>query len=329
MKLSAGYPFSLVKNGLPFDYPKLEKNIRTGVLVMGGGISGALTAHYLIHAGIDCTLVDARSIGLGSTCASTSLLQYEIDTPLHRLIDLSGKKNAVTAYRLCAEAIRKLESLSIQTGMTDFNYIKSLYYAAYKKDISFIKHTTRDVQLKTRDGYTIRARKLVYATGYEVVNFISQPIVTLHSTYATISESFSSPQQFGKTDALLWSTADPYLYMRTTADNRILIGGRDEKFFSPAKRDKLIKTKARQLKNDFRKLFPGIPLQTEFSWTGTFGTTRDGLPYIGPYKKLANSFFSLGFGGNGITFSSIAATIIKDLLAGKKNSDADIFKFDR
>ena len=74
MKLSSGYPYSLIKNGLPFTYPKLDKNLKTDVLILGGGISGALTAHYLVQEGIECTLIDARTIGLGSTCASTSLL---------------------------------------------------------------------------------------------------------------------------------------------------------------------------------------------------------------------------------------------------------------
>src|SRR5215207_5268316 len=100
MKLSSGYPYSLIKNGLPYFYPKLDKNIKTGVLILGGGISGALTAHYLVREGIDCTVIDARTIGLGSTCASSSLLQYEIDTPLHQLIKMVGAKAAVRSYKL-------------------------------------------------------------------------------------------------------------------------------------------------------------------------------------------------------------------------------------
>ena len=112
MKLSSGYPLSLMKNGLLFSYPKLERDIKTDVLVLGGGISGALAAHYLIQEGIDCTLVDARTIGLGSTCASTSLLQYEIDTPLHQLIEMVGEKKAVRSYKLGTLAIAKLGAIA-------------------------------------------------------------------------------------------------------------------------------------------------------------------------------------------------------------------------
>ena len=128
---------------------------------------------------------------------------------------------------------------------------------------------------------------------------------------------------------MLWNTADPYLYIRTTPDNRILIGGRDEKIWDPKKRDSLLPAKTAALVRDFKKLYPQIRLKPEFSWCGTFGSTKDGLPYIGEYPGLPNSYFSLGFGGNGITFSLIAAEILKDLITGKKNSAEKIFSFQR
>ena len=91
MTLKAGYPFSLIKDGLPFTFPKLDHDIEAEVVIIGAGISGALVRYYLVNAGIDCITIDARTIGLGSTCASTSLLQYEIDVPLHELSDMIGK----------------------------------------------------------------------------------------------------------------------------------------------------------------------------------------------------------------------------------------------
>lgn len=45
MNLKAGYPYSLIKNGLVANYPKLGKNIRTDAVIMGGSISGTLTAY--------------------------------------------------------------------------------------------------------------------------------------------------------------------------------------------------------------------------------------------------------------------------------------------
>lgn len=401
MTLKAGYPFSLIKDGLPFTFPKLDHDKEAEVVIIGAGISGALVRYYLVNAGIDCITIDARTIGLGSTCASTSLLQYEIDIQLHELSEMIGKEKAERAYKLCSEAIDKLGDIAKKRGVDYFERKKSLYYAAYKKDVAklkkefearkeagfkvryleedeimkqfgfkapgailsdegaqtnayllthyllqhkykkgktneifdrspvaTIKHSKNGVKLKTESGYTIKAKKLIYATGYEVVNFIDKKIVNLMSTYAVVSEQYNEPK-FWKDDVLIWNTANPYLYMRTTPDNRILIGGRDEDFRDPVKRDKLIVKKTKQLTNDINKIFPELNFIPEFSWTGTFGSTKDGLPYIGTYSKLPNSYFALGFGGNGITFSLIAAEIITDLILGKDNKDQYLFSFDR
>ncbi len=400
MTLKAGYPFWLIKDGLPYTYPKLDHDIDTEVAIIGAGISGALVRYHLINAGIKCVTIDARTIGLGSTCASTSLLQYEIDVPLHLLSKKVGSEKAVRAYKLCHDAIDKLGVIFKDLGMDSFDKKQSLYYAVYKKDalmlkkefearkeagflvryltaeelkdefgisgygailsqqgaeinaymfthcllqhhnegdlpdifdrtpITKIKHTKTGITLKTQSGYTIKAKKLVYATGYEVVDFIDKKIVDLLSTYAVVSEQYNE-RSFWKDEVLIWNTANPYLYIRTTPDNRVLVGGRDENFRDPAKRDKLIKKKTKQLARDVNKIFPDLNFIPEFSWAGTFGSTKDGLPYIGPYKKLPNSYFALGFGGNGITFSLIAAEILTDLLQGKENRDLELFSFDR
>jgi succinate dehydrogenase/fumarate reductase flavoprotein subunit len=79
MDLSTGLPFWLVKNGLPYDYPQLDKNINCDVVILGGGITAAINAITLVEAGIPCVLIEKRSIGLGSTIATTALLQYQIE----------------------------------------------------------------------------------------------------------------------------------------------------------------------------------------------------------------------------------------------------------
>ncbi|MES2622527.1 MAG: FAD-binding oxidoreductase, partial [Bacteroidota bacterium] len=163
----------------------------------------------------------------------------------------------------------------------------------------------------------------------EIMDFVKKKIVKLHSTYALASEQIQSQIPVWNEKTLLWNTADPYLYMRLTKDNRIIIGGRDEEFYNPGKRDKLIKKKSGLLKQDFIKLFPAIDFIPEFSWTGTFGSTKDALPYIGVFSKTPHTYYALGFGGNGITFSVIAAEIICDMLAGKENKNASLFSFNR
>src|SRR5688572_29626063 len=120
MNLTTGYPYFLLKNGLPESYPKLNNDIKTDVVIIGGGISGALSAHTLAYADIPAAVIDARTIGMGSTCASTSLLQYEIDKPLFELSRQIGSTRALRAYRLCYRAIDTLEIISEKIGFTSF-----------------------------------------------------------------------------------------------------------------------------------------------------------------------------------------------------------------
>ena len=79
----------------------------------------------------------------------------------------------------------------------------------------------------------------------------------------------------------------------------------------------------------FKRLFPDIPFEPACGWAGTFGESPDGMPYIGQPPGRTNAYFAIGYGGNGITFSTIASRLISDLYLGRPNADAGVFGFDR
>ena len=108
-----------------------------------------------------------------------------------------------------------------------------------------------------------------------------------------------------------------------------MIGGEDTLFKSEILRDKLLPKKAQKLMERFHELFPEIPARMDYAWAGTFGQTKDGLAYIGQTDEYPGAHFALGFGGNGITYSVIAAEIIRDAICGQKNPGADLFRFNR
>lgn len=400
MDLHSETPFWLIKNGLLQPYHSLQKNIKTDVAIIGAGITGALVGYHLAKAGVNVALFDRRHAGMGSTSASTALLQYEIDTHLTQLTEWFGEDKAARSYQLCLEAIYKLQNIGKELQITNgFELKPSFYYASRKRDVKNLKaeynlrrkhgieldyleqkeieylfpfsapagllskvggqldayqftygllHTVsqlggniynrtpihdiqyhkNEVVLCTDDQFQIRAKRLVIAAGYESQSFLNQKVEKLNSSYVVVSEPFTHKELWYQ-NCLIWETARPYLYMRTTADNRIMIGGRDEPFYNPDKRDRLLHKKAHRLEADFRKKFPEIPFKTDFRWAGTFAETKDGLPFIGESPERPLTYFALGFGGNGITFSVVAAEIIRDLFLGKTNKDAAIFAFDR
>jgi glycine/D-amino acid oxidase-like deaminating enzyme len=195
-------------------------------------------------------------------------------------------------------------------------------------NIKDITHHSKGVTLHTGSGLTIKARKLIIAGGYESLKYIPKKIADIYSTYALVSEALPANDLWHK-DSLVWETATPYLYFRTVNGNRILVGGKDDKFHHPHISNERIKRKAEMLRHSFCQKMKHIPLKPDFSWGGAFAITKDGLPYIGSIPEIPHTFFALGYGGNGITFSAIAAGIIRDTITGKKNENAHLFSFNR
>lgn len=178
------------------------------------------------------------------------------------------------------------------------------------------------------DRGEIRARWVVYAMGYEMPPSLREGMVALHSTYALVTEPLEDLGAW-KGECIVWETARPYAYMRATEDCRVMIGGADMPFKDPAWRDRFMPDRTRRLERQLGKWLPSVAAQTAFTWAGTFGETRDGLPYIGPMPDCPQALYALGYGANGITFGAIAARIITGVCMNRPNDDVDLFRLDR
>lgn len=130
MDVKSGYPFWAVKNGLMSAFPRLGAPLTVDVLVLGGGITGALIATALQKAGLSTAVVEQREIGWGSTAASTALLQYEIDTELADLREKVGAANAVAAYQAGVDAVRGVLRLARSFRGVEAFPLQSLYFAS-------------------------------------------------------------------------------------------------------------------------------------------------------------------------------------------------------
>ena len=49
------------------DFPRLERDVKTRVLIIGGGMAGVLCLRQLRDRGVDCVLAEGNRIGMGIT----------------------------------------------------------------------------------------------------------------------------------------------------------------------------------------------------------------------------------------------------------------------
>jgi len=186
----------------------------------------------------------------------------------------------------------------------------------------------RSVGVILANGREIKARHVVLATGYTMPDIVHSTVQTVSSSWAIATTP--QPQNIWKDAALIWENSRDYLYARTTRAGRIIIGGEDsDEIVEPEARDRLIPEKSRLLAQRLAALWPVANPDIEFRWAGTFDTTHDGLPLIGPVPGANGIYAAYGYGGNGITFSYLAAHLIGDLIAGETSPLLRDFALDR
>jgi glycine/D-amino acid oxidase-like deaminating enzyme len=179
------------------------------------------------------------------------------------------------------------------------------------------------------NGREIEAKRVVLATGYVMPDFIQSD---LHKTAS--SWALATPPQTGgglwRDGVLIWEASENYLYARTTADNRIVIGGEDDdSIVEPEARDALMPAKTRTILAKLHALRPEAEATADFVWSGAFGETEDGLPLIGAVPGHPRLYAAYGYGGNGITFSFLASRLIGAMIAGQHEPWHDDFVIDR
>jgi glycine/D-amino acid oxidase-like deaminating enzyme len=130
---------------------RLRRSVRAEVVVVGAGISGAMISQALTGAGIRPLILDRRHAALlGSTAASTALLQFELDTPLSKLSASIGRRKAEQVWIASRNAVNELRTRSHRLGIrAHFKSRPSLYLAGNVLDARGLQ---REVHQRQRIG---------------------------------------------------------------------------------------------------------------------------------------------------------------------------------
>jgi len=189
-------------------------------------------------------------------------------------------------------------------------------------DIHSRKHSTLAI---TKDHFTIESRQIVLCTGYEMPKIVPVEGHSIQSTWVIATKP--QPKRLWPEECFIWEAATPYLYLRTTIDGRIICGGEDAEFADTGRRDDLLNEKTKTLEKKLAMMLPKVDPRSQFAWTASFGQSNTGLPSIGSIPGHSRCYAVLGYGGNGITYSMLAAQLISAAIGGRRDPDARLFAF--
>jgi glycine/D-amino acid oxidase-like deaminating enzyme len=385
-------------------YPSHPGTLDVDVVIVGGGITGAVAAYLFSDAGIRVAVVEARHCGRGSTAASTSLLMQEPDRDFS---DLAARYGGVKARRIwralmtgSRDLTRALRKLKINC---DLHTRDSIYFTVKPEELPDLRKEFRArkraglpgrwlspktlhqlsgiegcgailtpgnaeadplkacagflraaeargakiferspvrriirsngrLTVKTPGG-TILANQVVIATGYATIEF--KPLVgrfRMMNTYVIATRRLPEKlrRKLLRASTMLWDTGRPYHYLRWTDDHRLIVGGGDNRHRSTRGARRRLTAATSLLRSYQAALYPALaPEEPEYAWEGLFAETADGLPYIGPHRRYPKHLFALGYGGNGMTVSFLAAQLILKRYQNRPHRDEALFSFGR
>jgi len=112
-------------------FESLNKNVKTDVLIIGGGITGILTAYYLQQAGINYMLVEADTICSGITKNTTAKITSQHGLIYHKI----AKKYGTDAAGLYLEAN--------ETALWEYRKLSEEVLCDFAEETNFVYSLTR------------------------------------------------------------------------------------------------------------------------------------------------------------------------------------------
>lgn len=165
------------------------------------------------------------------------------------------------------------------------------------------------------DKGTITAQDVILATHTPIgLNLSLQTRVAPYRSYVIGAHLVNEPLPIG----LFWDTENPYNYIRGYGD-LLIIGGRDHK----TGQDDDAEGRYAELELYAQERFKlrDIP----YRWSAQVYEPADNLPYIGRNPGNEHIYVATGYGGNGMTYGTIAARLLTDILLGRENPWVDVY----
>src|SRR5690348_2828111 len=95
--------------------PSLGRDLRTDVLVVGGGMAGVSCALNLLKSGREVALIERDEVGGPATGASSGVLYYGSGTNYIPAVGLFGQEKADALWRETADAVKEIQEMATKS----------------------------------------------------------------------------------------------------------------------------------------------------------------------------------------------------------------------
>ena len=347
------------------EFPRLEKDAQTDVLIIGGGLAGLLCAHSLQQAGVRYLLIEADRICRGVTAGTTAKITSQHGLVYHKLLRRFGAEIARVYYDANEAALRQYRELARTVDcdlVTEDNYIYAREAAPLEREMAslwqlripgeLIKGAALPLGATGAVRFRDQARfhPLKFAAGiakdlniYEqtrAVSFAPGMVKTERGTIRArkiiVATHFPILNKHGGYFLKMYQQRSYVLALSGAdkVDGMYLDGGKNGLSLRPA--------------GDFLLLGGGghrtgkqgggwaelesaakqhFPGAKEVCrWATQDCMTLDGIPYIGQYSAATPELFvATGFNKWGMTSAMVSAMILTDLVQGRENPFAKAF----
>ncbi|WP_165981076.1 NAD(P)/FAD-dependent oxidoreductase [Macrococcus lamae] len=121
-------------------YPSLDHEADGDILIIGGGMSGTITAFTMARAGYRTILIDKGTVAGESSAANTGLLQFMSDKTLADCIKDFGEKEAYEFYHLSFQGLEYIRELCQQLpDDVEFHNRSSILYASKRRHMAMLR----------------------------------------------------------------------------------------------------------------------------------------------------------------------------------------------
>lgn len=121
------------------NYPKIEKDFDTDVLIIGGGITGIVTAYMLSNSNLNVSIVEADRMAMGVTANTTAKITSQHDLLYDYLLNSFGFDTAKGYLDSNEEAIKIIEDIVKKENIDcDFSSQDAYVYTCDKSNIQKI-----------------------------------------------------------------------------------------------------------------------------------------------------------------------------------------------